>query len=232
MERMRRIGLIGGLSWPSTEIYHRLLNEDVGRRLGGNHSARTVIWSEDFERIAALQRAGAWAEAGAILAEGARALERAGADLVAITANTMHLVADDVRAAIDVPFVHLIEVLAGSAVDAGLSRLGLLGTAYTMTSSVYPEVCGPLGLEVLVPDEADRDVVHAAIYDDLTKGTATPASRYAVRAAADRLVDIGADCVVLGCSELGLVLAPGDLHVPVLDSTALHCRALVDASLA
>ena len=232
MERMRRIGLIGGLAWPSTEIYHRLINEDVARRLGGSHSARLVIWSEDFERIAALQRAGAWAESGAILADGARALERAGADLVAITANTMHLVADDVRAAVGIPLVHLIEVVVDAAVDAGLHRLGLLGTSYTMTSSVYPDVCGPRGLEVLIPDEADRDDVHHAIYSDLTRGTATPTSKYAVRSAADRLVAAGADAVVLGCSELGLVLAPGDLPVPVLDSTALHCRALVDAALA
>ena len=232
MDRIRRIGLVGGLSWPSTEIYHRLLNEEVGRRLGGNHSARLVIWAEDFERIAELQRRGAWAEAGAILADGAQALERAGADLIAITANTMHLVADEVRAAVSVPFVHLIEVVGTAAAGAGLKRLGLLGTAYTMTSRLYPDVCEPLGLEVLIPDADDRDEVHQAIYADLARGTATATSRFAVRAAAGRLVDAGADAVVLACTELALVLAPGDLPVPVLDSTALHCRALVDAALA
>lgn len=232
MERTRCIGLIGGLSWPSTEIYHRLINEDVGRRLGDNHSARLVIWAEDFERIAALQRAGNWAEAGTILADGAQALERAGADLIAITANTMHLVAADVRAATDLPFVHLIQVVGEAAAAAGLKRLGLLGTEYTMTSSLYPDVCGPLGVEILVPDSADRDAVHQAIYADLAKGTATATSRFAVREAAGRLINQGADAVVLGCTELALVLAPGDLSVPVLDSTALHCRALVDAALA
>src|SRR5664279_4279682 len=131
---MRRIGLIGGLAWPSTEIYHRLINEDVGRRLGGSHSAPLVIWSEDFEHISALQRAGDWEQAGKELAAGAQALERAGAELIAITANTMHLVADQVREAVDVPLVHLMEVAADAASAAGLKTLGLVGTRYTMTS--------------------------------------------------------------------------------------------------
>jgi aspartate racemase len=228
---MKRIGLIGGLAWPSTEIYHRLLNEDVGRRLGGNHSARLVIWSDDFEHISALQRAGDWAEAGKILAGGAQALERAGAELIAITANTMHLVAEEVRAAVDIPLVHLIEVAAGAARTAGLTRLGLLGTKYTMTSSLYPDVCGPGGIEVLVPDEDDQQTVHDLIYDELTGGRVPPGAKYAVADIAERLVEAGADGVVLGCSELGLVLAPGGLSVPVLDTTALHARAIVDAAL-
>ena len=228
---MKRIGLIGGLGWPSTEIYHRLINEDVGRRLGGSHSARLVIWSEDFEHIAALQRAGHWAEAGRILAGGAQALERAGADLIAITANTMHLVADDVRAAVDVPLVHLIEVAADAASAAGLHTLGLLGTRYTMASRLYPDVCEPRGVSVVVPDEVDQASVHALIYDELTHGRVPVAARYEMADVAERLVEAGADGVVLGCSELGLVLAPGSLSVPVLDATALHARAIVDAAL-
>ncbi len=229
---MRRIGLIGGLGWPSTEIYHRLINEDVGRRLGGAHSARLVIWSEDFEHVSALQRSGDWAQAGLVLAGGAQALERAGAELIAITANTMHLVADDVRAAVDIPLIHLMEVVAGAASAAGLKRLGLLGTKYTMTSRLYPDVCEPLGIEVIVPDEDDQECVHDVIYDELTHGRVPPAAKYAVTEVADRLVDAGADGVVLGCSELGLVLAPGSLDVAVLDATALHSRAIVDAALA
>jgi aspartate racemase len=229
---MLRIGLIGGLGWPSTELYHRLLNEDVQTRLGGSHSARLVIWSEDFEHITALQRAARWDDAGVIMAEGAQALERAGADLVAITANTMHLCAPAVAAAVSIPLVNMIEVVAGAASQAGLTRLGLLGTAYTMTSSLYPDVCGPLGIEVLTPDETDRATVHAMIYDELTHGRVTAAARHDIRDISDRLVKAGAQGVVLGCSELAMVLTPGVLDVPVLDSTALHCRALVDRALA
>ncbi len=228
---MRRIGLIGGLAWPSTEIYHRVLNEDVNRRLGGNHSARLALWSEDFEHVAALQRDGRWDEAGELLAGGARALEAAGADLLAICANTMHLVADQVRAAVSIPLVHLIEVVADAAQEAGLKRLGLLATGYTMTSSLYPDVCGPRGIEVLVPGEEDRTAVHACIYDELTRGIVSARSRATSYEAATRLVEDGADAIVLGCTELALVLGPGDLPVPVIDTTALHCRALVDAAL-
>jgi aspartate racemase len=229
---MRRIGLIGGLAWPSTEVYHRLINQDVGRRLGGNHSARMMVWSEDFERIAALQRAGAWREAGIILADGARSLERAGADFLAIGANTMHLVADQVRDAVNIPLVHLIEVVADAAADSGLKRLGLLGTSYTMTSSLYPDVCGPRGMQVLVPGEEDREALQHSIFAELTRGLVTAAARSVAYEAAVRLVADGADSVVLGCTELALVLSPGDLPVPVLDGTALHCRAIVDAALA
>jgi aspartate racemase len=229
---MRRIGLIGGLAWPSTEVYHRLLNEEVNRRLGGNHSARIVLWEDDFEHVAALQRAGRWEEAGDLLAAGAKALEAAGAELLAICANTMHLVADQVRAAVDIPLVHLIEVVADAAQDAGLKRLGLLATGYTMTSPLYPDVCTPRGIDVLVPGEEDRAAVHAAIYDELTRGIVSATSKAVVYEAALRLVEDGADAVVLGCTELALVLGPGDLAVPVVDTTALHCRALVDAALA
>jgi aspartate racemase len=229
---MRRIGLIGGLAWPSTEVYHRLLNEEVNRRLGGNHSARLVLWEDDFEHVAALQRAGRWEEAGDLLAAGAKSLEAAGAELLAICANTMHLVADQVRAAVDIPLVHLIEVVADAAQEAGLRRLGLLATDYTMTSPLYPDVCTPRGIEVIVPGEEDRAAVHASIYDELTRGIVSARSRAVAYEAAVRLVEDGADAVVLGCTELALVLAPGDLAVPVVDTTALHCRALVDAALA
>jgi aspartate racemase len=228
---VRRIGLIGGLGWPSTEIYHRLINQDVGTRLGGNHCARLVMWSEDFELVAALQRAGDWDQAGAVMAQGARALQLAGADLLAICANTMHLVADRVRDEVDLPLVHLIEVVADAAVAGGLTRLGLLGTSYTMTSSLYPDVCGPRGLQVLVPGALDREAVHESIYAELTRGVVSARSRAVAFEAASRLVDDGADAVVLGCTELALVLHPGDLPVPVLDGTALHCRAIVDAAV-
>jgi aspartate racemase len=229
---MRRIGLIGGLAWPSTEIYHRLINEDVGRRLGGSHSAALVIWSEDFEHISALQRAGDWEQAGKELAAGAQALERAGAELVAITANTMHLVADQVREAVGIPLIHLMEVAADAAAGAGLRTLGLVGTRYTMTSRLYQDACEPRGVSVVVPDADDQTAVHDLIYDELTLGRVPAAGKYTMLEVSDRLIAAGADGVVLGCSELGLVLAPGALPVPVLDATALHARAIVDAALA
>jgi aspartate racemase len=228
---VRRVGLIGGLAWPSTEVYHRLVNEDVARRLGGNHSARLLLWAEDFAPVAEMQRDGDWDGAGEVMAEGARALAAGGAELLAICANTMHLVADAVRAAVDLPLVHIVETVAGAADRANLRRLGLLGTAYTMTSRLYPDALEPRGVDLLVPLEADRDLLQDVIYTELTRGVITERGRAVVGQAADRLVQDGADGVVLGCTELSLVLADGDLPVPVLDSAALHCRAIVDAAL-
>ncbi len=229
---MRRIGLIGGLAWPSTEAYHRRINQEVNRRLGDNHSARLVVWAEDFELIATLQREGRWDEAGDTLAGGARALEAAGADLIAICANTMHLVAPAVRDAVDIPLVNLIEVVSQAAQADGLHRLGLLGTAYTMSSSLYPDVCGPLGIDVLVPDTAVQGGVQSIIYEDLTRGLVTERAATITRDAAEQLLKEGADAIVLGCTELGLVLHAGDVAVPVLDTTEMHVSALVDAALA
>lgn len=229
---MRRIGLIGGLAWPSTEVYHRRINEEVNRRLGDNHSAPLVLWSEDFELIATLQRESRWDEAGDILAGGARALEGAGAELIAICANTMHLVAPAVRAAVDIPLVHLIEVVGQTAQSQGLRRLGLLGTAYTMSSSLYPDVCAPLGIDVVVPDSAMQGEVQSVIYQELTRGEVTERAVSITSGAAEQVLRAGADCIVLGCTELGLVMRAGDVDVPVLDTTELHVAALVDAALA
>ena len=231
---MRTIGLIGGLSWVSAEHYHHLINDAVQTELGGNHSARLVVWSQDFEVIAALQREGSWHEAGDELARGARALVAAGADVVAIGANTMHLVADQVAAAAaPVPLLHIVDVVRDAAIACGAHRVGLLGTSYTMESpTLYPPRLAAAGIEVLVPEADERAVIQRITYEELTRGVVSDRGRAALTDAATAMIARGADAIVLGCTEHGLVLGDGDLEVPVLDSTILHAAALVAFALA
>ena len=230
---MRTIGLIGGLSWVSAEHYHRLINEAVQARLGGNHCARLVTWSEDFEMIATMQREGRWHESGGVLARGARVLVAAGADVVAIGANTMHLVADQVAAAAaPVPLLHIVDVVRAAAVESGVTCVGLLGTAYTMESTtLYPPRLAQAGIEVIVPDDEQRAEIQRITYDELTRGIVSDQARSMFRAIAAELVARGADAIVLGCTEHGLLLRARDLDVAVLDSTILHADALVRFAL-
>jgi aspartate racemase len=233
MRRMRTIGLLGGMSWVSTEHYYRLINEAVGQELGTEHCAHMVLWQRDFAELAALQRAGRWDDAGEFLAAGARALVAAGADLLAICANTMHLVADAVEAAAPgVQLVHVVDVVRDACLAAGATQVALLGTRYTMESAeLYPPRLAAAGIEMMVPDLDARIAIHRHTYEELTRGVITDEARETFRAACDVLVAAGADAVVLACTEHGLVLQQGDLDVPVLDSTLLHVRAVVDASL-
>jgi aspartate racemase len=228
---MKSIGLLGGMSWESTAVYYRLLNEGVRARLGGLHSASLVLWQVDFDRVARLQAEGRWEEAGALLAEGARALERAGAGLVALATNTMHVVSAPLQAALSVPFVHIVDVTARAARGRGVERLGLLGTRYTMTSPYFPARYAEGGVEVRVPGEAERARVHAVIYEELCRGVVSDASRREVAGVVRGLAAAGAQAVALGCTELGMLLREGDVEVPLLDTTALHCEALLDAAL-
>lgn len=229
----RTIGLIGGMSWVSTEHYYRMLNEGVAARLGGDHCARLVLWQTDFDDITALQRAGDWDRAGEVLAEGARALVAAGAELVGIAANTMHLVAGAVaEAAAPVPLVSLLDAVRAESERLGVRRLGLLGTAYTMESpDLYPPVMGAVGVEVLVPAAGDRAAIQRHTFDELTHDVVTDEARATFRRAVDELLRRGADAVVLACTEHGLVVQPDELDVPLLDSAVIHARALVDAAL-
>ncbi len=231
---MRVIGLLGGMSWVSTAHYYELVNRDVATRLGGDHCAPMVVWQTDFDRITELQRAGRWDEAGEILAGGAAALVAAGAEVVGIGANTMHLVADAVVGALgDAELVHIVEVVRDECTRLGADRIGLLGTAYTMESTeLYPPTMRSAGIDVLVPDAPDREVIQRRTFDELVRDEVTPAAVDDFRRIAGALVDRGAGAVVLACTEHGLVLRDGDVPVPVLDSTVLHARALVDASLA
>lgn len=225
---MRTIGLIGGMSWQSTITYYRHFNEAVHRRLGGLHSARLQLCSVDFGEIARLQRAGDWTEAGRQLAEAARSLERAGADMVLIGANTMHKVADAVAAAIRIPLVHIVDATVLAMGQTGVQRALLLGTRYTMEEDFLVGRYRAAGIDVRVPDEAERVRVHQIIFDELCQGTFRAESRQGLLALCEKWAgDVGGG-IILGCTELSLVVQPDDLSVPVFDTTQIHAERAVE----
>ncbi|MEV1047777.1 aspartate/glutamate racemase family protein [Streptomyces sp. NPDC049916] len=228
---MRTIGLVGGMSWESTAEYYRLINEHTRDRLGGLHSARCVLYSVDFAEIERLQTEGRWEEAGAVLAAAARSVESAGADLVLICTNTMHKVFDTVAAAVSVPLLHLADATADAVRAAGLERVGLLGTAFTMEQDFYRGRLADRGLDVRVPDAAGRAVVHEVIYGELCRGEVRAASRDAYREIIRDLVAGGAEGVILGCTEIELLIGPEDSPVPVFPTARLHALAAVEAAL-
>jgi aspartate racemase len=229
---MRTIGLIGGMSWESTAIYYRLANELVRDRLGGLHSARVVMTSVDFAEIEELQASGEWDRAGRLLAAEAVRLEDAGADLLVLCTNTMHKVADHIEAATSLPLIHLGDVTADAVRAAGLDTVALLGTAFTMSQDFYRGRLESHGLRVLVPDEADQQLVHRVIYDELCLGQVREESRRAYVDVVDRLLAQGAEGVILGCTEIELLLRPEDLDVPSFPTTRLHVEAAVEQALA
>jgi aspartate racemase len=228
---MRRIGMLGGMSWESSALYYQLANERVRDRLGGLHSADIVMRSVDFAGIARLQSDGRWEEAGEVLAAGARALEAGGADLLVLCTNTMHIVAEQVQAAVSIPLLNIIDVTAGAVRDAGLSSVGLLGTAFTMEQPFYAERLASHGLTVHVPEAEDRATVHRIIYDELCLGVVRPESLRAYQQVVDRLGDRGARGVILGCTEIELLVSAQDVDVPVFPTTRLHVDAAVDLAL-
>ena len=228
---LTRIGLLGGMSWESTAVYYRLLNEMVRERVGGHASAPVVIWSVDFAEIEALQRGGDWDEQGRILGEAAAGLQRAGVDAIALATNTLHLVAGQITDRISVPFVDLIDVVAKAVSDGGHRKVGLLATGYTMESDLYPSRLAASGVDVIVPDEPDRSLVHAVIFDELVHGIVRDESRAAYLDVVARLVERGAEAIVLGCTEIDMLLRDGDAVVPLLDSARLHCEALADVMI-
>ncbi len=226
------IGLIGGLSWESSAEYYRIINERMRDRLGGLHSARCLMWSFDFAQIEELQHAGRWDEATALMVEAARRLERGGADFVLICTNTMHRMAEEVQAAINLPLLHIADPTAESLKAAGLRRVGLLGTAFTMEQEFYKgRLANRHGLEVLVPDDEGRAVVHRVIYDELVQGRTEPASRQAYREVMARLAERGAQAIILGCTEIMLLVRPEDSPVPLFDTTTIHAEAAVEMAI-
>ncbi len=228
---MRRIGLLGGMSWESTALYYRLVNEEVRDRLGGFHSARLVLASVDFAEVEAMQVAGDWTAAGELLAAEARGLQAAGADCLVLCTNTMHKVADEIEAAVDVPLLHLADVTADAVRAAALGRVALLGTRFTMEQPFYADRLRSHGIDVLVPEADDLALVHDVIYDELVLGVVRDESRAAYVEVVRRLVDRGAGGVVLGCTEIELLIGPGDVEVPVFATTRLHALAAVDFAL-
>ena len=228
---MKTIGLLGGMSWESSALYYRLLNEGVRDRLGGLHSARCVLLSVDFAEIERLQVAGDWDRAGELLAADAARVQAAGADVLLLCTNTMHQVADALTAVLDVPLLHIGDVTAAAVRAEGVSCVGLLGTAFTMERPFLRERLAGHGLGVVVPEAADRALVHRVIYEELCLGVVRPDSRDAVREVVGRLAAEGAQGVVLGCTELELLLGPGDVDLPLFPTTQLHVTAAVAAAL-
>jgi aspartate racemase len=230
--RQRVIGMLGGMSWESTAEYYRLTNEGVRDRLGGLHSARVVLTSLDFAEIEALQVVGEWDRAGEILAAEAARLEAVGAELLLLCTNTMHKVADQVQAAVSIPLLHLADTTGAAVHAAGLNAVGLLATGFTMEQDFYRDRLASHGLRVFVPDADDRAEVHRIIYDELCRGVIREESRQLYRRVIDRLVVAGAQGVILGCTEIELLIGPADSPVPVFPTTRLHVEAALDASLA
>jgi len=225
------IGMIGGMSWESSAQYYRLANELVRERLGGLHSARCLLASVDFADIESLQAAGHWEETGRLLAEAAAGPEAGGADVLLLCTNTMHKVADQVQAAVDIPLLHLADVTARAVTRSGLRTVGLLGTAFTMEQDFYRDRLASGGLTVLTPPAAERAEVHRIIYDELCLGKVRDESRQIYRNIIAGLAEAGAEGIVLGCTEIELLVSAADSPVPVFPTTRLHVEAAVDYSL-
>lgn len=230
---MRTIGMLGGMSWESTAEYYRLANELVRDRLGGVHSARILLDSADFAEIEELQESAQWDRAAELLTSRARALETAGADLIVLCTNTMHKVADHIENAVSVPLLHIADATAAAVHDAGPRRVGLLGTAFTMQQGFYRDRLASHGIEVVVPAAEDRALVHRVIYEELVRGVVRNVSRGEYLEIIRRLVDDeGAEGVVLGCTEIELLIGTDDSPVPVFPTTRIHVEAAVEHALA
>lgn len=228
---MKTLGLLGGMSWESTLPYYRIVNERVRERLGGLHSAKLVLHSVDFAEIEALQHADRWDDAGALLAKAARGLRAAGADAIVLCTNTMHRVAPAIEAAVDIPLLHIADATAARIRGAGLERVALLGTRFTMEQAFYRERIEAAGIGVLVPDADAREQVHRVIYDELCRGQLRDASRDDYRAIIAGLVARGAQAAILGCTEIGLLVGEGDADVPLFDTARIHAEAAADWAL-
>jgi aspartate racemase len=229
---MKTIGLLGGMSWESSIEYYRIINETVKARLGGLHSAKSIMYSVNFAEVEALQHQGRWDEAGALLARAAQAVESGGADFVVICTNTMHKVADQVQEQIGIPLLHIADATAERIKAQGLKRVGLLGTRFTMEEDFYRgRLVERHGLAVVVPTEKERETVHRVIYDELCVGDIRPASREQYLGIMDRLVEEGADGIILGCTEIGLLVEGIDSRVPLFDTTKIHAVAAVEYAL-
>ena len=229
---MRTIGLIGGMSWESTVLYYQVINREVARRRGGLSSARLLMDSLDFDEVVRHQKAGQWDTLATLLAGSARALVSAGAECVLIGTNTMHRVAHEVQAAVPVPLIHIADVTGQAILQRGCRTVSLLGTRYTMEQPFYVDHLARLGIECRVPEQTDREEVHRIIFEELCQGTFEPRSRQRLREIVELQAAGGAEAVVLGCTELPLLLKPEDVALPLFDTTTLHAMAAVDFALA
>ncbi|WP_068985677.1 MULTISPECIES: aspartate/glutamate racemase family protein [Lysinibacillus] len=228
---MDTIGMIGGMSWESSAEYYRLMNEEVKRQLGGLHSAKCILYSVDFQEIEHDQARGDWDKAGQVLGEAARSLEKAGADFIIICTNTMHKVIDIIQEKISIPILHIADATAHQITEAGLQKIALLGTKYTMEQDFYKARIEGFGIDVLVPQTEERTEINRIIYEELCLGQIeTTSKEYYVQVIED-LVNSGAQGIILGCTEIGLLIKQEDVHVPVFDTTAIHARAAVNKAI-
>lgn len=229
---MKTIGLIGGMSWESSAEYYRIINETTTARLGGLHSAKSILYSVDFAEIETLQHQGRWEETAHILSHAAKSLETAGAEFIILCTNTMHKVAGEIEANIQIPLLHIADATARIIRAQGLRRIGLLGTRFTMEEDFYKgRLTQKHGLEVLVPDLGDREIVHRVIYEELCVGHINQASRQQFVTIMERLAGAGAEGIILGCTEIGLLVKEGDSPVPLFDTTRLHAEAAISYAL-
>lgn len=228
---MRTIGMLGGMSWESSAEYYRLANELVRERLGGVHSARILLDSVDFADIEGLQAAGRWGQAGDLLASRALALEGAGAEVLVLCTNTMHVVIDSIEQAVSIPVLHIGDATSATIVDQGLQRVGLLGTTFTMEQPFLRDRLATAGIDTIVPGASDRAIVHRVIYEELVRGVVADASRAEYRRIIEDLVRQGAEGIILGCTEIELLISAADSPVPVFPTTRIHVEAAVHHAL-
>lgn len=229
---MRTLGLVGGMSWESTATYYRLVNQGVKQRLGGHHSAKMILYSVDFAEVEALQRANRWDEAGALLGDAARQVERAGAEALVLCTNTMHRVAPQIEASIAIPLLHIADGTGAAIREAGVRKVGLLGTRFTMEHDFYAgHLRSRWNLDVIAPPVADRDEVHRVIYEELTHGVVRDGSRATYLAVIERLGRQGAEGIILGCTEISMLVDSSMIALPCFDTTDLHARSAVDFAL-
>jgi len=228
---MKTIGMLGGMSWESTSVYYRMINEATKRALGGLHSAPIAMVSVDFAEIEELQKQGDWAASADLLSANARQIESAGAELLLICTNTMHKVASEIAGAVNISLLHIADATANRIVAAGHTKVGLLGTRFTMEENFYSGRLEQLGLQVLTPNQPDRDLIHRVIYEELCMGEIRDESRSKFVSIIDRLSDSGADCVVEGCTEITMLVGPDDVDVPLFDTTAIHAEEAVAMAL-
>ncbi|MEI6288798.1 MAG: aspartate/glutamate racemase family protein [Chloroflexota bacterium] len=229
---MKTIGLIGGMSWESSVEYYKIINETIHQKLGGLHSAKSIMISVDFAEIEVLQHKGNWPEAGKILITAAENLEKAGADFIVICTNTMHKLADDIQSQVHIPILHIADATARQVINAGMKKICLLGTRFTMEENFYKgRLTDKFDLEVIIPGENDRTVIHRVIYDELVLGQIRAESRENYLSIINKMVSSGAEGIILGCTEIGLLVKQEDCPIPLFDTTIIHAQAAVEQSL-
>lgn len=228
---MKTIGLIGGMSWESTAVYYRIINEEVQRRLGGLHSAKCFLYSVDFSEIEQMQATGEWEQAGRLLGEAAHSLEKAGADFIVICTNTMHKVIDQIEERINIPILHILDATATQIKKAGINKVGLLGTKYTMEQDFYKSRLIANNLEVMVPESQEREMINNIIFEELCLGRIERSSKEYYKQVIQKLVEVGAEGIILGCTEIELLIKPEDVEIPLFNTTEIHAKEAVNFAL-